>query len=82
MSLDDLQRAWELLQEAYQAQMEGDYARAVELYELAVEQAPVPSRHTAAALMAMAEIYEERGDTQTALELLKQALAARTGTTA
>ena len=61
---------------------QGDLARAVELYELAGEQAPVPSRHTAAALMAMAEIYEERGDTQTALELLKQALAARTGTTA
>lgn len=61
---------------------QGDLARAVELYELAVEQAPVPSRHTAAALMAMAEIYEERGDTQRALELLKQALAARTGTTA
>ncbi len=33
MSLDNLQRGWELLQEAYQAQMEGDYARAVELYE-------------------------------------------------
>jgi tetratricopeptide (TPR) repeat protein len=61
---------------------QGDFARALELYELAVEQAPVPSRHTAAALTAMAEIYEERGDTQTALELLKQALAARTGTTA
>jgi hypothetical protein len=30
----------------------------------------------------MAEIYEERGDTQKALELLKQALAARSGTTA
>lgn len=61
---------------------QGDLARALELYELAVEQAPVPSRHTAAALAAMAEIYEERGDTQKALELLKQALAARTGITA
>ena len=61
---------------------QGDLARALELYELAVEQAPFPSRHTAAALAAMAEIYEERGDTQKALELLKQALAARTGITA
>jgi tetratricopeptide (TPR) repeat protein len=61
---------------------QGDLARALELYELAVEQAPVPSRHTAAALSSMAEIYEERGDTQKALELLKQALAARTATNA
>jgi tetratricopeptide (TPR) repeat protein len=61
---------------------QGDLARALELYELAVEQAPVPSRHTAAALTAMAEIYEERGDTQKALDVLKQALAARSGTTA
>jgi hypothetical protein len=30
----------------------------------------------------MAEIYEERGDAQRALELLKEALAARAGTTA
>jgi tetratricopeptide (TPR) repeat protein len=56
---------------------QGDDARALELYELAAEQAPVPSRHVATALTAMAEIYEDRGDTQKALELLKQALAAR-----
>jgi tetratricopeptide (TPR) repeat protein len=61
---------------------QGDVARAVELYELAVEQAPVPSRHVAAALTAMAEIHEEQGDTQRALDLLKQALAARTGASA
>ena len=61
---------------------EGDVARALELYELAVEQSPVPSsRAVAAALTAMAEIYEERGDAQKALELLKQALAARSSTT-
>jgi tetratricopeptide (TPR) repeat protein len=61
---------------------QGDTARALELYELAAEQAPVPNRHVAAALKAMAEIYEEQGETQRALELLKQALAARTGATA
>jgi tetratricopeptide (TPR) repeat protein len=61
---------------------QGDTARALELYELGVEQAPTADRHVVAALSAMAEIYEERGDTQKALELLKQALAARTGTTA
>ena len=60
----------------------GDVARALELYELAVEDAPVANRHVAAALTAMAEIYEEQGDAQKALELLKQALPARTGTPA
>jgi tetratricopeptide (TPR) repeat protein len=59
----------------------GDVARAVELYELAVDRSPVPSRHVAAALTAMAEIYEEQGNPQKALELLKQALAARAGVT-
>jgi tetratricopeptide (TPR) repeat protein len=58
---------------------QGDTARALELYELAVEQAPVPSRHVAAALTAMAEIREEQGETQLALDLLKRALAARAG---
>jgi tetratricopeptide (TPR) repeat protein/DNA-binding XRE family transcriptional regulator len=60
---------------------EGDIARALELYELAAERAPAPSRHRAEALTAMAEIYEERGDAQMALDLLKQALAARAGST-
>ena len=58
---------------------QGDVARALELYELAAQQAPVPNRHVAAAFTSMAEIYEERGETQKALELLKQALAARAG---
>src|SRR6266436_895243 len=31
MSMETLTRAWEVLQDAYQAQMEGDYDRAVEL---------------------------------------------------
>lgn len=57
----------------------GDGARALELYELAVDQAPIANKYVAEALSAMAEIYEEQGDTQKALDLLKQALAARTG---
>jgi tetratricopeptide (TPR) repeat protein len=62
--------------------MQGDGARALELYELAVEQAPTADRHVVAALTAMAEIYEEQGEAQKALELLKQALAARSATRA
>ncbi|HEY3578209.1 MAG TPA: tetratricopeptide repeat protein [Gaiellaceae bacterium] len=57
----------------------GDPARALELYELAVEQAPSPDRHVVAALTAMAEIYEEQGKGDLALVLLKRALAARSG---
>jgi tetratricopeptide (TPR) repeat protein len=76
----DAGRAFCAVADIYRKQ--GDTARAVELYELAVDQAPVPSRHVAYALKSLAEIYEERGDTQKALELLKQALVARTGATA
>ena len=60
----------------------GDSARALELYELAVERAPAPGRHTAEALTAMAEIHEERGDAEEALRLLKAALTARSGVAA
>jgi tetratricopeptide (TPR) repeat protein len=76
----DAARAYSKVADIFKEQ--GDVARALELYELAVEQAPVASKDAAEALSAMAEIYEERGDTQKALELLKQALAARSGTTA
>jgi tetratricopeptide (TPR) repeat protein len=75
----DAARAYSTVAEIFQSQ--GDTARALELYELAVEQAPVADRHVVAALTAMAEIHEEHGDARRALELLKRALAARTGTT-
>jgi tetratricopeptide (TPR) repeat protein len=58
----------------------GDVARALELYELAVDQTPTADRYVAEALTAMADIYEEQGDVHKALSLLKQALAARSGT--
>jgi tetratricopeptide (TPR) repeat protein len=77
-SPDDAARAYSAVAEIFRKQ--GDSAHALELYELAVEQAPIANRHVAAALTAMAEIYEERGESQMALDLLKRALAARTGT--
>lgn len=58
---------------------QGDVTRALELYELVVDQAPAPGKNVAAALSAMAEIHEERGEPQLALDLLKRALAARSG---
>jgi tetratricopeptide (TPR) repeat protein len=76
----DAARAYAEVADVFREQ--GDTARALELYELAVEQAPVPDRHVVAALTAMAEIYEEQGDGDMALDLLKRALAARAGATA
>jgi len=76
----DAARAYSTIADVFRRQ--GEAARALELYELAVEQAPTANRYVAEALTAMAEIYEEQGDAQKALELLKQALAARSGATA
>jgi tetratricopeptide (TPR) repeat protein len=76
----DAARAYSAVADVFRKQ--GDTARALELYELAVDQAPVADRHVVAALTAMAEIHEELGNGDMALELLKQALAARAGTPA
>jgi len=76
----DAARAYSAVADVFRKQ--GDTARALELYELAVEQAPIPDRHVVAALTAMAEIHEEQGNGDMALELLKRALAARTATPA
>src|SRR5258706_12544782 len=46
MSMETLTRAWEVLQDAYQAQMEGDYDRAVELYQSSLELHPTAEAHT------------------------------------
>jgi tetratricopeptide (TPR) repeat protein len=75
----DSARAFSAVAAVFRSQ--GDTARALELYELAVEQSPVENRHVADAMKAMAEIYEERGDETRALELLKRALDARTSNT-
>jgi tetratricopeptide (TPR) repeat protein len=76
----DAARAYLAVADIFREQ--GDVARALELYELAVEQAPVPGRSVAAALTAMAEIYEDQGEPQLALDLLKRALVVRSGVTA
>jgi len=76
----DAARAYAAVADVFRQQ--GDVARALEIYELAVEQAPIDNRHVVAALSAMAEIHEEQGNGEMALELLKRALAARSGATA
>ncbi|HEY1563999.1 MAG TPA: tetratricopeptide repeat protein [Gaiellaceae bacterium] len=76
----DAARAYSAVAGIYRSH--GDTARALELYELAVEQTPTADRYVAESLTAMAEIYEDQGDAQMALDLLKRALAARSGTPA
>jgi tetratricopeptide (TPR) repeat protein len=76
----DATRAYSAVADVFRRQ--GDVARALELYELAVEQAPIENRHVVAALRAMAEIHEEQGNGELALELLKRALAARSAVSA
>lgn len=46
MSQDTLTNAWDLLQDAYQAQMEGDYDNAVELYRASLEVHPTAEAYT------------------------------------
>jgi len=46
MTEDAIKRAWELLQEAYRVQMEGDYDRAVDLYKESLNVHPTAEAHT------------------------------------
>jgi tetratricopeptide (TPR) repeat protein len=46
MSLDKLAQAWELLQEAYQAQMDAEYEQAVDLYRRSIAIHPTAEAHT------------------------------------
>lgn len=73
----DAARAYSAVADIFRRQ--GDTVHALELYGLAVDQAPIADRHVVAALTAMSEIYEEQGNGDMALDLLKRALAARAG---
>src|ERR1700683_981518 len=46
MSLEQQQLAWKLLQQAYQAQMHGDYDHAIELYTKSLDIFPTAEAHT------------------------------------
>ena len=46
MNQETITQAWEVLQDAYQAQMEGDYERAVELYHSSLDLHPTAEAHT------------------------------------
>src|SRR5262249_46349416 len=70
MSQETLTRAWEVLQDAYKAQMEGDYERAVELYQSSLELHPTAEGHT-----FLGWAYHFQGRIQDAIGECKRAIA-------
>jgi Tfp pilus assembly protein PilF len=69
MALDRVAHAWELLQEAYRAQMEGDFDRAVELYRESLTAHPTAEAHT-----FLGWTYHFQGKIEEAIEECKSAI--------
>ena len=69
MSLDQLARAWELLQEAYSYQMEGEFDLAVEFYKRSLDAHP-----TAEAYTFLGWTYHFQGKIDAAIEECKKAI--------
>lgn len=46
MSAENIAQAWELLQQAYRAQMEGEFDQAIALYKNSLEKHPTAEAHT------------------------------------
>jgi Tfp pilus assembly protein PilF len=69
MSLDKHAQAWDLMQEAYQAQMEGDYDRAAELYQKSLAIHPTAEAHT-----FLGWTLHYQGKIQEAIEECKRAI--------
>ena len=69
MSLDKLAQAWELLQEAYQAQMDEDYDQAIELYQKSIAVQPTAEAHT-----FLAWTLHFQGKLEDAIEECKKAI--------
>jgi len=64
------ERAWELFQQAYQAQMEGEFNRAAELYRSSLEVCPTAEAHT-----FLGWTYHFQGKVHDAIEECKRAIA-------
>src|SRR5580658_5566585 len=69
MALDRVAQAWELLQEAYRAQMEGDFDHAVELYRKSLTAHPTAEAHT-----FLGWTYHFQGKIEEAIEECKLAI--------
>src|SRR6266404_1026116 len=72
MNPETLTQAWEVLQDAYQAQMEGDYDRAVELYHSSLELHPTAEAHT-----FLGWTYHFQGKLEDAILECKRAIDAK-----
>jgi tetratricopeptide (TPR) repeat protein len=72
----DAGRAYLLLGEIFASL--GDRARAIEIYELALESLPAENRYLSDVYSALGEALEAEGRTDEALEALKRALSVRT----
>jgi len=70
MSVERVARAWELLQEAYKYQMEGELEQAVELYQRSIATHP-----TAEAYTFLGWTYHFQGKTDEAIAQCKKAIA-------
>jgi tetratricopeptide (TPR) repeat protein len=69
MNRENLTRAWEVLQDAYQAQMEGDYEQAVDLYQSSLDLYPTAEAHT-----FLGWTYHYQGRVQDAIAECKRAI--------
>ena len=69
MGIEELQSAWELLKEAYQYQIGGDYEMAVELYRRSLTLHPTAEAHT-----FLAWTYHFQGRVDDAIEECKRAI--------
>lgn len=69
MSLDRIALAWELLQEAYQYQMDGELELAVQLYQRSIETYPTAEAHT-----YLGWTYRFQGRIDEAIEECKKAI--------
>jgi Tfp pilus assembly protein PilF len=69
MAFDKVAQAWELLQEAYQAQMEGDFDHAVELYQKSLAVHPTAEAHT-----FLGWTFHFQGKIEEAIEECKRAI--------
>ena len=70
MTAEPHARAWELLQRAYRAQMEGEFDQAVELYKDSLEICPTAEAHT-----FLGWTYHFQGKVEDAIAECKRAIA-------
>jgi Tfp pilus assembly protein PilF len=69
MSAEHTQQAWELFQEAYRAQMKGEFDRAVELYKRSLALHPTAEAHT-----FLGWTYHFQGKVEDAISECKRAI--------